>query len=151
MPAKKSSVRNCTSCSVDICPSCGEYARVHSQSHVFYKYDFNYPLCKDCYLLAYRTQEEIGRASTYFGMGNLTYAAKHASKAVDIARSWEGGEAYLDKANRLSDLVSQSKHKKMGQSAKAKKGRERKETSMEFQGDKWTKRFIERALANKEE
>ncbi|MCK4718659.1 MAG: hypothetical protein KAT70_08330, partial [Thermoplasmata archaeon] len=151
LPVRKSHVKHCTSCGKDICPSCGEYPHVHRDSGVFFEYEFQFPLCKDCYLKAFRIQEEMGRASAYFGTGNMTYASRHASIALKLASSWSGGEEYVGKAERLDAAVERTRanmqRRRTGKKGKRSDGEDR--SSVKIEGDKWTRRFVERALSRK--
>ena len=153
LPLRKGAIDTCTSCGVDVCPSCGEYQRLHKQSQVFFNYKFDYPLCKDCYLNSFKTQEEIGRASTYYGIGSLTYAGRHVAKAIELASSWPGGEMYLAKAKSLQESIEKARGGMLGHSKRiSKKGPQRRSesrVSSDVEGDKWAKKFVERALSRK--
>lgn len=73
----------CTSCGKVNCDSCGRYELSHLKSDIYYEYQFDFPLCLQCYGNAFSIQRLLGRAGVCYGNGNYSYALYYANQAME--------------------------------------------------------------------
>lgn len=73
----------CTDCGKMNCGSCNRYELAHMRSDIYYEYQFDFPLCLQCYGKAFSIQRLLGRAGVCYGNGNYTYALYYANQALE--------------------------------------------------------------------
>ncbi|MEW5760134.1 MAG: hypothetical protein AB1779_05155 [Candidatus Thermoplasmatota archaeon] len=95
----------CSSCKKKFCNFCERYEQGHLTTNIYYDYVFDFPLCKQCYEMAFSIQKEIARAITCLGNGNYTYAFYYASNAKKAAEK----TIYEKKVNELIDKIQKAK------------------------------------------
>jgi hypothetical protein len=73
----------CTGCGKMNCDSCNRYELAHMKSDIYYEYQFDFPLCIQCYGKAFSIQRLLGRAGVCYGNGNYSYAIYYANQALE--------------------------------------------------------------------
>ena len=73
----------CTSCGKVNCDACGRYELSHLKTDIYYEYQFDFPLCLQCYGNAFSIQRLLGRAGVCYGNGNYSYALYYANQAME--------------------------------------------------------------------
>jgi hypothetical protein len=74
----------CTDCGKMNCDSCNRYELAHMKSDIYYEYQFDFPLCLQCYGKAFSIQRLLGRAGVCYGNGNYSYALYYANQALEM-------------------------------------------------------------------
>jgi hypothetical protein len=73
----------CTGCGKMSCDSCNRYELAHMKADIYYDYQFDFPLCIQCYGKAFSIQRLLGRAGVCYGNGNYSYALYYANQALE--------------------------------------------------------------------
>jgi hypothetical protein len=73
----------CNGCGKMNCGSCNRYELAHMKSDIYYEYQFDFPLCIQCYGKAFSIQRLLGRAGVCYGNGNYSYALYYANQALE--------------------------------------------------------------------
>lgn len=89
----------CTSCGKVNCDACGRYELSHLKTDIYYEYQFDFPLCLQCYGNAFSIQRLLGRAGVCYGNGNYSYALYYANQAM-------GQDPESKYAQKARDLIA---------------------------------------------
>lgn len=101
----------CTECGNKNCETCGKYELKHLKTDVYYNYEFDFPLCADCYEKNYQVQRAIGKALTCFGSGNYTYAHYYAAEAYRIGSKTKFAKRIKELLEKIETAMHSAKEK----------------------------------------
>jgi hypothetical protein len=100
----------CTGCGKMNCGSCNRYDLAHMKSDIYYEYQFDFPLCIQCYGKAFSIQRLLGRAGVCYGNGNYSYALYYANQALEQdpeSRYAPKARDIIDKTNKAHEQAQE--------------------------------------------